>query len=138
LKELRTIFTKPFKGIDLNKLLEAAMDKNEERILDLNRHQLDQGIDAKGKSLGKYANFKYKGRWEPVDLKLTGDYRKKKTLSKSKGKRQAEMFSQDQKAAKLEKRYGKDIEGLTFENTNIAGDIIKPDLQEGFRKEVMK
>lgn len=138
MKELRTIFTKPFKGIDLNKLLEAAMDKNEERILDLNRHQLDQGIDAKGKSLGKYANFKYKGRWEPVDLKLTGDYRKKKTLSKSKGKRQAEMFSQDQKAAKLEKRYGKDIEGLTFENTNIAGDIIKPDLQEGFRKEVMK
>lgn len=139
MKELQTIFTDPFKGIDLSKIIEDAMTANDERILDLNRQQLDRGLDAKGKSLGKYASFKYKNRWEPVDLKLTGDFRNKFTLNRSRGKKkEADIFSQDQKQAKLEKRYGKDIQGLNYENTNTAGEIIKPSVQEGYKKQLLK
>lgn len=137
-KALQTIFTSPFKGIDMNKIIEDAMAVHEERILDLNRQQLDRGIDAKGKSLGRYANIKYKGRLQPVDLNLTGAYRKKKTLSRSKNKKEAEIFSQDPKDPILVKRYGKDIDGLTFENTKTAGEIIKPEVQELYKKQLMK
>lgn len=137
-KALQTIFTSPFKGIDMNKIIEDAMAVHEERILDLNRQQLDRGLDAKGKSLGKYANFKYKNRFEPVDLKNTGEFRKKFTLSRSKNKKEAEIFSQDEKQSKLEKRYGKDIQGLNSQNMSTAGEIIKPEVQELYKKQLMK
>ena len=138
MKHLQTIFILPFKSVDISKLIEKAMEKNEDRILDLNRRQLDSGLGADGKSIGRYKNFKYKNRWQPVDLLKTGEFRKKFTLSRSKGKKQAEIFSQDFKQPILEKRYGKEIQGLNAQNTQTAGDIIKPDMQEEFKTQLLK
>lgn len=135
-KELRTIFTSPFKAVKMDAIIQAAMEKHDQQIIDYNLQQLDRGLDAKGKSLGKYANFKYKNRFQPVDLKLTGEYRRKKTLAA--GKKSAEMFSQDEKAAKLEKKYGKDIEGLNKQNTDNVGELIQPYVQQLFLLSLVK
>jgi hypothetical protein len=133
---LKTIFTDPFKGIKMDEIIAAGIERNENAILDLNRQQLNSGIDSRGKSLGKYANFKYKNRYQPVDLKLTGEYHRKKTLGIR--KKDAEMFSQDEKAPMLEKRYGKDIEGLTFQNLGNAAELIKPHVQSLFLLSLIK
>lgn len=139
MKELQTIFSSPLKAIDPAALVEQALEAKQLRILNLNRSQLDRGEDAKGKSLGQYKNFKYKNRFKPVDLKLTGEFHRKLTLSRSKGNRkQAEIFSQDEKAPALEKKYGKDIMGLTEESTERAAEIIKPELQRLFKEQLVK
>lgn len=130
MKELKTIFTDPFKSVDMQAIIAAGIEKHEQDIIDLNTQQLDRGLDAKGKSLGKYKNFKYKNRYEPVDLKLTGEYRRKKTVTA--GKKHAEMFSQDEKAPMLEKKYGKDIEGLNSQNMDSLAVTITPHVQRLF------
>jgi hypothetical protein len=129
-KQLQTIFSEPFKAANIDDMIAAALEKHEQQIIDYNTQQLDRGLDAKGKSLGKYKNFKYKNRFQPVDLKLTGSYRNKKTLTP--GKKKAEMFSQDEKAPMLEKRYGKDIEGLSAQNMDNVSELIKPHVQRLF------
>lgn len=130
MSDLKTIFSDPFKGIKMEEVIAEAMHRNEESILNLNKRQLDSGIGADGKSIGRYANFAYKGRFEPVDLLLTGKFRNEFTLGIK--KKQAEIFSQDSKEKQLEKKYGKDIHGLTSTNTGIAADIIKEDVQRIF------
>lgn len=135
-KAISTVFVTPFKGIDMAMLLAKALESNDQEILDINRQQLDQGKDSKGASLGRYANFKYKNRWEPVDLKLTGDFREKFTLAP--GKKSAEIFSQDRKNDILEKKYGKDIFGIAKPMLPNVGEIIKPTLKELFKEEVTK
>lgn len=128
--ELNTIFSAPFKAIKMDDVISEALSRNEEKILDLNRRQLDSGIGADGKSIGRYANFAYKNRFEPVDLLLTGKFRKEFTLGVK--KKEAEIFSQDSKQKILEKKYGKDIQGLTSTNTEIAGGLILEDIQRLF------
>lgn len=130
MSDLKTIFSVPFKQVDMNAIIGEAMQRNEERILELNKRQLDAGIGADGKSIGRYANFSYKNRFEPVDLKLTGKFRNEFTLGIK--KREAEIFSQDAKQKSLEKKYGKDIQGLTSSNEEIAGGIILEDVQRLF------
>jgi hypothetical protein len=122
--KLKTMFIYPFKGLDMNVIVQQAFITNEEKILDVNRQQLDQGKDAKGDSLGKYRNFKYKNRFEPVDLKLTGDFRNKMTMTE--GKKSSEIFSQDQKNDKLVKRYGKDIFGINKQYQSNVAEIVRP------------
>lgn len=124
--ELKTFFVGPFKAIDMGELIGKAFENKAEQILDLNKQQLDAGRDAQGKSLGRYKNFKYKDRFEPVDLKLKGDYREAFTLNADRKK--GEIFSQDWKAPILEKRYGKNIEGINSQNKPTAAEIIKPEL----------
>ncbi len=136
MKELQTIFSAPLKVPDMEKIIASSLEKHEQQIIDYNLQQLDRGLDAKGKSLGKYANFKYKNRYQPVDLKLTGEYRRKKTLTP--GKKKAEMFSQDEKAPMLEKRYGKDIEGLNSQNLDNTSELIKPHMQRLFLLSLVK
>ncbi|MBL7738715.1 MAG: hypothetical protein JNK14_05810 [Chitinophagaceae bacterium] len=128
--DLSKIFSAPFKGVKINEVLAEALSRNEEKILDLNRRQLDGGIGADGKSIGRYANFSYKNRFEPVDLLLTGKFRKEFTLGVK--KKEAEIFSQDSKQKILERKYGKDIQGLTSSNMEIAGDIIEDDFSRIF------
>lgn len=130
LVNINTIFSAPFKPIKMDEVIGEAMSRNEEKILDLNKRQLDRGIGADGKSLGRYKNFAYKNRWEPVDLLLTGDFRNKFTLGVK--KKESEIFSQDWKQDHLAKKYGKDIQGLTFQNTQVTGDIIEDDVQRIF------
>jgi hypothetical protein len=107
---IQNLFSAPLLKMNPGKAMMKAIEKNEKEILDLNRQQLDRGLDADGNSLGRYKNFNYKGRWQPVDLKLTGDFRNRFTLGVDEKK--TEFFSQDVKAAGLEKKYGKDIMGI--------------------------
>src|SRR5690606_4055601 len=93
--DVRDIFYGPFVATDPRTALKSAIQQNEEKILDLNRQQLDRGLDSEGKSLGRYKNFKYKNRWQPVDLKLTGDFRNKFSLQVT--DKETEIFSQDVK-----------------------------------------
>ena len=116
--------------------LKEAIAANEDKILDLNRQQLDRGQDSQGRSLGRYANFKYKNRFEPVDLKLTGDFRNKFSLQID--DKQTEIFSQDVKEEKLKKRYGKEIFGIS--NTylpNMQG-LIEDDFVKHYQQQLLK
>lgn len=134
--DVKTIFTDPFKGIDLNKLIGQALEEKASLINELNEQQLDKGLDATGKSLGRYANFKYKNRFQPVDLLNTGSFRGRFTVSA--GKKAAELFSQDSKEDLLIKKYGKDIHGVPRQQYPTVEEAILPILQESFAKEVTR
>lgn len=135
-KYITTLFTLPFELTDPKKALKDAIIKNEETILDLNRQQLDRGKDAKGDSLGKYKNFKYKNRWQPVDLKLTGDFRDKFSLQVD--DKQTTIFSQDRKDDLLTKRYGKDIFGVADPFIPNVTNAIEDDFVNNYQKQLIK
>lgn len=130
------MFVDPFKELDLQQLVGAAMEEKQEEIFDINRQQLAKGLDAKGKSLGRYKNFKYKNRFQPVDLLLTGSFQGRFTLTA--GKKSAELFSQDQKAPFLEKRYGKDINGISDAFKPTVEQLIFDPLGSLIRKNLFK
>jgi hypothetical protein len=132
--QIKTFFVDPFRSLDLNKLFQNALEKSQDTVFILNYQQLDKGVDAKGKSLGRYRNFKYKNRYTPVDLLLTGAWRGKFTLGTHKD--YAEVFSQDVKEDMLVKRYGKDIEGLSKQSEANLAEVIKPKLGEMIKKEL--
>lgn len=133
---VKDFLVRPFKDLDMQALIAEAMSEKDEPILDLNRQQLDRGLDAKGESLGRYKNFKYKNRYQPVDLKLKGDYREKFTLAA--GKKSAEIFSQDFKDGFLKKRYGKDINGIAQPFKSNVAEIIRDPLGEKIKSKLLK
>lgn len=125
----------PLLRLDPLKALKEAIEQNEEALLDLNRQQLDRGLDSAGKSLGKYRNFSYKDRFAPVDLKNTGEWRRKFTLAVD--DRKSEIFSQDPKQKDLEKKYGKDINGIPRSMLPSAARLILPDLIGNAKKQIV-
>jgi hypothetical protein len=132
--DLTDIFVTPLRKADPLKALKSSIEKNEDEIMDLNRRQLDRGLDSEGGSLGKYKNFKYKNRYEPVDLKLTGDFRNKFSLQVS--DKETEIFSQDAKEAKLKKKYGKAIFGISAPLIPNMQTIIENDFIENVQKQL--
>jgi hypothetical protein len=135
-KEISDFFSAPLKQVDMNKVIQTAIQKNDERILEIQERQLDAGIGGDGKSLGRYKNFNYKKRWQPVDLKLEGDFRKKRTLTA--GEKSAELFSQDYKDDILVKKYGKIIHEITSQNKVIVAELIKEDSQAEYKNQLEK
>ena len=130
--EFFSIFYDPLNAVDVLDCLKNAIRKNEDPIMNLNKQQLDRGLDATGKDLGKYANFKYKNRWRPVDLKLTGEFRDKFSLEvDDKG---TEIFSQDSKEEKLKMRWGKDIFGIPSPLIDNMQEIVREDFIREFEK----
>jgi hypothetical protein len=125
----------PLKQLDMEALIGEAMQEKDDPIMDLNKQQLDRGLDAKGNSLGRYKNFKYKNRFQPVDLKLKGDFRNKFTLAA--GKKSAEIFSQDFKDKFLLKRYGKDIQGIPDQAKSNVAELIREPLGEKVKKNLL-
>jgi hypothetical protein len=132
---LDDMFLWPLQKGSPKEALKKAIGKNEDKIMDLNRQQLDRGLDSTGRSLGKYKNFKYKNRFQPVDLKLTGEFRNKFSLQIS--DTDTEIFSQDQKEGKLVKKYGKDIFGVPSPLIGNVEDIIKEDFIENYRRQIV-
>jgi hypothetical protein len=132
-EDIVNLFMTPLKKINPAKALMVAIGSNEQGILRLNDQQLDRGLDADGKSLGKYKNYKYKNRFEPIDLKLTGEFRRKESIGVDEKK--TEFFSQDWKAPMIEKRWPKAL-GLTFQNLVIMGEIIKPDFDREVKNQL--
>jgi hypothetical protein len=134
--DFKEIFVKPFEETKPVKALVTAIERHEDAIMDLNRQQLDRGLDANGKSLGRYKNFNYKGRWQPIDLKREGPFRNKFTLQSD--DKETEIFSQDRKAPWLEKRYGKDINGVPSSLIPNMQDLIEEDFIEEYEKQLLK
>lgn len=101
--------------------------------------QLKLGIDSKGQKLKpKYSRVRYaraKNSVNPLpglgtpDLKLTGSFYSNFYLTAK--NKEFELFSSDDKADKLQAKYGKDIFGLTVENNKIVNyEILLPRLLE--------
>lgn len=134
--DFKDIFVQPFADTKPTKALVTAIEKHEDDILDLNRQQLDRGLDAAGDSLGRYKNFKYKNRWQPVDLKLTGDFRRKFTLQSD--EKETIIFSQDVKAPLLEKRYGVDINGIPSSMIPNMQELVEDDFVKEYKKQLLK
>jgi hypothetical protein len=128
------IFLWPLEKASPLKALKESIAKNEDAIMDLNRQQLDRGLDSEGQSLGRYKNFKYKGRFQPVDLKLTGDFRNKFSLQVS--DKETEIFSQDEKEEKLKKKYGKQIFGVPTPLLPNMIDLIENDFIDNYSKQL--
>jgi hypothetical protein len=134
--DFKDIFVQPFEETKPVKALVTAIERHENEIMDLNRQQLDRGLDANGDSLGRYKNFKYKNRYQPVDLKLTGEFRRKFTLQSD--DKETEIFSQDLKAKWLEKRYGVDINGVPSSLIPNMQELIIDDFTEEYEKQLLK
>jgi hypothetical protein len=120
-----SIFFDPIANAKPLEALKIAIRENEDAIMDLNKQQLDRGLSAEGKDLGKYASFSYKHRWRPVDLLKTGKFRNEFSLQIN--DKESEIFSQDAKEAKLKKRWGNDIFGIPAPLIDNVGEIVRED-----------
>lgn len=110
---------------------EEAIDSSkefEEETIDANTAKLDQGIDTNGTSLGTYASIAYKGRLQPVDLKLTGDFRG--GIEGRYGKKEFELIGTDSKTDELQDKYGEPIIGVPNDFLPELVSLITPDLQD--------
>ena len=127
--------------MDLEEISRRSLDQTIDRIADLNREQLKQGITSTGGRLRPYRSRNYaivKNQMNPLpglgnpDFLVTGAFH---------AKIQAERFgdtigvhSYDQKAESLEARDGADkIYGLIPENHNL---YVEEDLTPVYLKEV--
>lgn len=120
---------------NLEDVFRRTVLENQEEILDLNTAQLDKGIDSFGRFLEEYASDDYAqfkksiGSQAPLgipDLLLEGNFRDGFVLT---WKGQYFIFeSTDEKEAKLIKKYGSDLFGLTIESQTE----ITPQLAETF------
>lgn len=100
------------------KVLEMV-NADKELLTQLNKQQLFENEDSKGKSLGTYESISYaqrKGR-ATVDLNLTGDFYAVFFVDT---KEFPVVFSsRDNKTKWLTKKYGQDIFGLSKESLNV-------------------
>ena len=95
------------------------IEADKKLLLQLNKQQLFESTDAKGKPLGEYKNLHYaskKGR-RTIDLFLTGDFYNGFFIET---KEFPVVFgSNDSKSKWLVKRFGQDIFGLSKESLNV-------------------
>jgi hypothetical protein len=122
------IMFKALESLDQVEALKKAIKKNEKKILDLNRQQLDQGKDSVGKSLGEYVNIKYKGRRSPIDLLNKGSFRAKFKLKIT--DKHIEIYSTDWKEDILIWQYGKDIHGIPRYLVPGIAQIVQKDFEK--------
>lgn len=109
-------------NLDYEGIITAAAVEHEAELTDLNRKQLDKGLDAAGNDLGDYRYYEYKNRWRPVDLKDTGAFRRSFDI-KPFGKG-FEVVATDPKADELQDKYGDAILGLPDTELRTAGEIV--------------
>ena len=118
-----------------------AMRESQEAILDINREQLQHGINADNEPVGFYRSISYaldKNRRNPlagygvVDLKDTGAFYKsfKLTIVGNKWT----ITATDVKAISLEAKYSPKIYGFTEENKMRVWEAFKADFINEFKK----
>lgn len=118
------------RSINLDQLKEQIISENEGIAVDMNKDQLEQGLDSNNSYLRAYrspAYAAYKNQLNPrpgfgnPDLLLSGDFYKGFT-SEIKGDRM-QIASSDEKNNKLKGKYGEDIFGLNPANTKQFKDV---------------
>jgi hypothetical protein len=109
--------------MDKDALIDECLEELKGRVVELNREQLESGLNVTGGRFRQYRNRKYAGmkaRMNPKpgygnpDLKLTGDFWR---AFRAEVKGGLEVYSTDPKADDLESRY-EGIYGLTADNLN--------------------
>jgi hypothetical protein len=128
--------------LDLYSASMKVVKKDEEPILNLNKKQLfSDGENNKSKKLKRYRNGMYeleKHERNPApglgipDLFNTGKFYKKFKI-KILSKKEYEMFSTDDKAIALQKKYGKDIFGLS---ENSRNEMVEKFFERDLMKEI--
>ena len=115
----------------------------EAEIIDLNTEQLFTGLDANKQAITpSYRPLtitikRQKGQpTNRVTLKDTGDIYDGFEVRFD--KEYFAIFSNDDKAEKIERKYGKDIFGLDQDAMFEIAQNIKPDLQKAFRKQIFE
>lgn len=112
-------------------VVEAAME-HEKEITDLNKEQLDKGLDSEGNDLGSYKRFSYKKRYKPVDLKGEGPFRNSFELNAFGDG--FEITATDGKTARLMAQYGPAIVGLPKEKLPDAAEMMLDSVLANIRR----
>lgn len=114
----------------------------EPEIVDMNTAQLYAGLDSLKKPIEPgYRPFTVsikRAKGQPTDrvtLKDTGDFYG--AFFVNFGAEYLAIGSNDEKALKLERKYGKDIYGLTDDDQDELCDMVRPELREDFMKLVI-
>lgn len=131
---LNDIFFDPLNTLDPLEALKKSIVDNQEKITQLNKDQLDRGLDSEGKDLGEYKNIRYKGRLRPVDLKNKNDFRSE--LYVKQDNVQSDIFSFDSKEAMLKKKYGKNIVGVPTDKVDDMIKIVESDFIDNYQKQL--
>lgn len=121
----------------LHDVVLKSVKDNEAAILDLNiEDQLfQQGIDSEGQAITPgYSPLTIsikRQKSQPTDrvtLRDTGDFHR--SFEMSYGNDAFGIYATDPKSQSLERKYGKEIFGLTDKSLQEAIDITKPDIQQ--------
>lgn len=127
-----------FEMVDLEQLTGRAMKQNEKQIVDLNKQQLDEGVDARGfRITPEYSAFtvmkkKEKGQvFDRVTLEDTGAFRNRMKLNVKQST--FEIDSDDSKTPDLKEKYSEDILGLSDSGKKEAWVIVKPDVVQDIK-----
>ena len=138
--ELLSALEKAYEKLPQTTINQAA--KYEPEIIDLNTDQLFSGLDANGNPVTpNYSTLtisikRQKGQpTNRVTLRDTGEFYRDFEVRFFND--YFAIFSNDDKTEKLERKYGKDIFGLTNQNILEVAELVKPDLQETFGKQVL-
>ena len=132
---LQSIISQRLGSINIESAIDFAVKQHHEELEDLNTMQLDEGVDMEGKSLGSYGKLIYKGRYQPVDLKKTGDWRKSQKVTSQKGViemtasnwKTRVLIDGEKKGKGKQKGYGEDILGLPkkdLESGEVGGILL--------------
>lgn len=128
---------------DLPKIFVDVMRDNAAYIEDLNISQLEQGIDSEGQRITppysvitKQIKRAKRQPYDRVTLKDTGDFHRSLFLT---GGRDAffQIGSSDDKAEKLQRKYGKDILGLNEQSRQeVIEEILLPEMLIKIRQQL--
>jgi len=123
--------------INTEKLLLKAAKNLEDLALDLNRSQMyDQGIDAKGKQIGKYSEatvrIKQKKGQRTDHMTLSDTFKFYDKMFVNAKQFPILIDSKDSKTPMLEEKYSENILGLTTENTKIYREAVVLEVKKLF------
>lgn len=128
-------------AIDIDKMLEGIIEKNEKAIILYNTEQLKAGFKNDGSSIGQYRPMSIRLRKKAglqvnyVDTYFTGAWHRGFVIN-NKGN-DYDITSTDFKTAKLVSQYGKELFGIAPEDMNEINDnILTPQLTDVFKKAI--
>lgn len=127
------IMTAALRGVDVDRILRHVAEQHQQDIVDMNREQLDAGIDANGDALPmpyapKTIEIK-QAKGQPTDritLEDRGDFKNRMKVNFR--RKYFEVTSRDWKTPVLKKEWGDDIFGLTKENKEDLAQWMKLDV----------
>ena len=143
IQEISKKFSRLVKKRD--RIFMSLIKKYDDEIIDLNTEQLKQrGINADGVEIRSYQPYspatqkfdRSKSPTSQVTLYKEGDFHEGFFVNF--GKDWLSIYSDDEKTAKLERKYGKEIFGLTKESKEHLLSLFKDELINQLKAELLK